>query len=313
MLLTAYNEDVQNYIKGATLDQTKKTEYLMDLEKKVIESGNSFAKLFAGKKYRVLDEIIYLLSGKGIWKVGAQTLADRCECSLSVIHKTVRAIKDTNEILVCRIANNRAGKYIFVLKSHPNFKEILKEVFYIDELPGDDNKTSLETSQNTSLENAESLVAVSVEGEKSGSNNNNYNNNILKQEKYIIKDSIENDLKSVSKDEKKELERVHNYYTNDYQFDLYREFKKSTYHEKIRNSISILGLRLGSNCTKERYIAATKVLFKINSSLNNDLLINKSVPALFDMMIEIELNKPKQQPKIEKPFKPMPFYNWLQS
>ena len=43
---------------------------------------------------------------------------------------TVRALKQTGEILVAGLADGK-NKYVFVLKTHPNFT-IMKEVFYIN-------------------------------------------------------------------------------------------------------------------------------------------------------------------------------------
>ncbi|RUU69350.1 HTH domain-containing protein, partial [Mesorhizobium sp. M7A.F.Ca.MR.362.00.0.0] len=73
----------------------------------------------------VLDEIVYFLSGKGIWKIGADKLAERVGCSERTVYNAVRAIKQTGTILVCRLADNNAGKYIFVYKDHPNFDDIM--------------------------------------------------------------------------------------------------------------------------------------------------------------------------------------------
>ena len=72
-----------------------------------------------------------LLSGNGICKISAETLADKANCSVRTVTDTVRALKQTGEILVAGLADGK-NKYVFVLKTHPNFTTILKEVFYIN-------------------------------------------------------------------------------------------------------------------------------------------------------------------------------------
>lgn len=315
MILTAYNEDVQRYIQGTKLNQATKEKYLTNLKNSIIATGKSFAKMFSGKKQIVLDEIMYLVSTKGIWKIGAQSLADRCQCSISVVYKTVQAIKETDEILVARIANNRAGRYIFVLKSHPNFKEIMKEVFFLEDEPS--LETVLETTQETGLENLETVEAVSVEGEKTTSNNINLNNNLIKQEKEYIKESIENELISVSSENisEKEMKHVNTYFTNEYQFSLYHWIKGGIYTPVMKRNASVIGLRLGSNVTLENYQCAIKVVNKMDKYIENGGKID-SIPAYFSDMYALEVKvyeyNLQQTTNVPECKESHTFYNWLE-
>ncbi|PEQ44715.1 cytosolic protein, partial [Bacillus cereus] len=82
-----------------------------------------------------------------------------------------------------------------VLKTHPNFKTIMKEVFYIDA----DQIAELTAKQVAEQKNAETVEAVGLEDEKKSSNYNNSINssNSLKQEKnndrVSLIESIENE------------------------------------------------------------------------------------------------------------------------
>ncbi|MGE7625102.1 hypothetical protein ACQKMD_19360 [Viridibacillus sp. NPDC096237] len=80
----------------------------------------------------MLDEIIYMTSGCGVWKMGSDTLARRAKVSQSTVFNAVRALKQTDLFVVGRLADDNAGKYIFVNKLHPNFEDIMKEVFFFE-------------------------------------------------------------------------------------------------------------------------------------------------------------------------------------
>ena len=134
--LTAYNQDVQRYLQGGKSTRLRKATIIDIIQESVLATGKSFDKLFPNKSKRkaVMDEIIFYLSGSGICKVAAETLAKNTEASVRTVYDAVKKLKETGEILVGGLADGK-NKYIFVLKSHPNFKEILREVFFIDELP----------------------------------------------------------------------------------------------------------------------------------------------------------------------------------
>ena len=131
--LTAYNADVQKYMQQNRLSAQKKYEIMDAMRKRIDDTNQSFESLFPSQSKRkgVMDHIIYMLSGNGICKISAETLADKANCSVRTVTDTVRALKQTGEILVAGLADGK-NKYVFVLKTHPNFTTILKEVFYIN-------------------------------------------------------------------------------------------------------------------------------------------------------------------------------------
>ncbi|PEQ44395.1 cytosolic protein, partial [Bacillus cereus] len=115
-------------------------------------------------------------------------------CSIRTVNSAVRALKATGEIVVGGLADGK-NKYVFVLKMHPNFTTIMKEVFYIDT----EQIAELNAEQVAEQENAETVEAVSLDDEKTISNYNNSINSFhsLKQEKnndrVSLMESIENE------------------------------------------------------------------------------------------------------------------------
>ena len=161
--LTAYNADVQKYIQQNRLSTQKKYEIIAAMRKRVDDANQSFECLFPSRSKRkvVMDHIIYMLSGNGICKISAETLADKADCSVRTVTDTVRALKQTGEILVAGLADGK-NKYVFVLKTHPNFTTIMKEVFYIDA-----NQIAERTAEQVAEQkNSETVEAVSLKDEK---------------------------------------------------------------------------------------------------------------------------------------------------
>ncbi|PEQ44870.1 cytosolic protein, partial [Bacillus cereus] len=74
---TAYNKDVQKYMQQNQLSTQKKNEIIAAIRNNVSDNNQSFESLFPTRSKRkdVMDHIIYLLSGNGICKISAETLA----------------------------------------------------------------------------------------------------------------------------------------------------------------------------------------------------------------------------------------------
>lgn len=161
------------------------------------------------------------------------------------------------------------------------------------------------------LEDEQSFGRVSTEEEKSSSNNNNFLSS--KQEKNSIKDSIENELLNAAK-EQKEDQHISLYYTNKFQFELYQTIKKHTYHEKLKDHASVLGLRIGSNADKKSLILAIQAIWKIEKHLRKGGIIKKSIPAMFSDLYSDLLKYPRSHNKSksdESQSSSIAFVNWL--
>ncbi|MFQ6340943.1 cytosolic protein [Bacillus sp. AF62] len=320
--LTAYNADVQKYMQQNRLSSQKKNEIIDDIRNHINDTNQSFESLFPSRSKRkdVMDYIIYLLSGNGICKISAETLASKADCSVRTVTDTVRALKQTGEILVAGLADGK-NKYVFVLKTHPNFTIIMKEVFYLDT----DQIAELHAKQVAEQKNHEPLEAVSLETEKTSSNYNNSSNSLhtVKQEKNndiaSLIESIESEFEESQNDAQKEFERIHTYYVNEYQEMMYHTIKGGTYHPTLKANASIIGLRVGSNCDKSLFHLAFNALSKIDRFLKNNGILTDSVQALFTKVYSdnIKLSRmPKKHhtgsSNIHNTKTPIIFYNWLE-
>ncbi|OUC03763.1 cytosolic protein [Bacillus thuringiensis serovar medellin] len=316
--LTAYNADIQKYMQQSQLSTQKKNEIINAIRNRINDTNQSFESLFPSRSKRkdVMDHIIYMLSGNGICKISAETLAGKANCSVRTVTTTVRALKQTGEILVAGLADGK-NKYVFVLKTHSNFTTIMKEVFYID--------AELNANQVAEQKNHETLETVRLETEKTNSNYNNSINsfNSLKQEKnndkVSLMESIENELKEAQNDVKKEFERVHTYYVNEFQEMMYHTIKSGTYHNILKTNASIIGLRVGSNCDKNLFCLALNALSKVDRFLKYNGTLTDTVQALFSKIYSDNIKISKIQKKasasnsdVSKPHTKLFFYNWLE-
>lgn len=138
--LTAYYQDIQKFIRTSEKVLITKNAIYAEIEHKAHSMGESIHTMFPRKQGDVLDKIIAHTKSTGIWTIGREKLAERTGCSVRTVANAVRSIKDTEMFIVARQANDHAGKYIFVLKSHPNFKRILRDVFFLSEKEWHDMK-----------------------------------------------------------------------------------------------------------------------------------------------------------------------------
>ncbi|RDW20835.1 cytosolic protein [Oceanobacillus arenosus] len=307
-MITAYNKDVQHYLIGNSLSSKRKATIIEHIENAVNALGESFERLFPSRSKRkdVMDHVIYLLSGNGICKISASTLAEKADCSVRTVNAAVKSLKQTNEILVAGLADGK-NKYIFVLKSHGNFKEIMKDVFYI-------NADQI-ADQNAELENSKPLDTEGIESGKTSSNNNNSIK--FKQEKdnkENVQQSIEKEFIEAQNDTEKEFKRINEYYVNEHQEMMYYAIKSGYYHESIKLNASIIGLRVGSNCDKHMFHHAQKALMKLDKYLLNGGTVLESIPALFTKMYADNLNynfTNKDKKEDRKSIKHL-LYNWLE-
>lgn len=312
-LLTAYNKDVQRYIQHGGRSGTKlKKSIIATIEESVIKAGISFESLFPSKTKRkaVMDEIIFLLSGPGICKVESKTLAKKVGCSVRTVSDAVKNLKKTGEVLVCGLADGK-NKYVFVLKSHPNFKSIMKEVFFIE-------NAEHTSGQIAEQENTKSIDTTGSNEGKTSPNHYNFIN--LKQERSYIQDSIENDFQESEKNPTVTREKLVSYTDNEHQLMLFDNIMDYPFPQNIKDKAGILALRVGMDCDIERKIHAFQLLGKIASNMIDGVDIDNVVAVFTE-----GLNKPldrykdvKEKKALEatkklkaRRVKPVPFYNWL--
>lgn len=328
-MLTAYNDQVQNYMtQSAQKNSTSKKEALIQtLKEKLKNEGRSYGALFSPTKSIVLDMIFYLTSGTGIWKIGSDALANKCDVSTSTVFKTVAALKTTDTFVVARLADQKAGKYIFVNKLHQNFKEIMRDIFHLEVHEINDletankYKTELRKEQETSLQNIESTDTTDVDDDNLVSNNFNYFSFI--QEKSIYSDLIKEALKkeAANQSEIKSIEKqeklLEEYGACSLQMTLFDLIVTSPYPELLKKNAYKIVLRSGSNLNIARFNKAKKVIHELALSIHEQQKSPRQIVALFDYMYKKALSHsvtyeneeviPSTQRKV------MPLYNWLEN
>ncbi|MBG9830454.1 HTH domain-containing protein [Bacillus wiedmannii] len=320
--LTAYNADVQKYMQQNRLSTQKKNKIIDAMRKRVDNTNQSFESLFPSRSKRkdVMDHIIYMLSGNGICKISAETLASKADCSVRTVNAAVRALKQTGEIVVAGLADGK-NKYVFVLKMHSNFTTIMNEVFFINT----EQIAERNAAQVAEQKKDETVEAVRIETQKTSSNYTNSINSLhsLKQERnndrVSLMESIEIELKEVQNDVQKEFERIHTYFVNEYQEMMYHTIKAGTYHPTLKANASIIGLRVGSNCDKSLFHLAFHALGKIDRFLKNNGILTDSVQALFTKIYSDNIKLSRMRKKshtissdVHNKEKPFIFYNWLE-
>lgn len=261
VLLTAYNEKVQEY--NAAPDKSYKKKRIESLEEAVRAAGSVFERLFSFSKKRVIDEIIYLASGSGICKIGGDKLAEKCGVSIRTVRAAVAALKKTDEFVVARLANERAGKYVFVDKSHPDYAWIMHDVFGVD--------ARLNARQIARLQNAEKVDATASTDDKTALNG--FSSNSSKQ---ALK-NINNIYNSAHTHESEKLKS----YAGQDAFALFERLSNdATMSEIIVAEAYNIALAYG-DCSEKQPDVAYDTLRKINYDLSTHLRANKSIRSIF--------------------------------
>lgn len=306
--LTATNQRVQFYLTYTTEkpNTAAKRTRLAALTKSLQEQGIMFDEIFPSKQLSVLDQILYITSGAGIAKVGADKLAEKCGVSKTTVYNAVRALKETGEFVVARLikTSGGAGKYIFIDKRHFNFKEIMREVFTLS----DAKICELFVGQK----NEETVGAVSVDEENKGSNFININ---LKQEKDNYISDIENIKRSIETEVSiPTREYVEQYASNPFQIAFYDLLSEIPYDSSILRLKHVLALRIGSDADIKRFNTAKNIIQSIAIRISDGYEFENIVAAFtaalknavnYEKIIKVE-SKPKN--RVSR----VTFYNWLE-
>lgn len=311
--LTATNQRVQFYLTYTTErpSTSAKRSRLNALRSSLEERNIMLDELFPRKQLAVLDRILYITSGAGIAKVGADNLALKCDVSIRTVTSAVKALKQTGEFIIARLIKSQggAGKYIIVDKNHANFREIMREVFSIS-----DNKfAQLNAEQFAEQISPQSVEAVSLED---GKQSPNYNISFISKQvkdKYVSK--VVNAVKEeIEKETTPSREYVLEYASNPFQIALYDVLNEMPYHKSIKAVRHVLALRIGSDCDCKRFSKAKDIIHSIAMQLADGYVFENIVAtfsAALEKAVQYDLVAPIPSDKrpIETP--KVPFYNWL--
>ena len=308
--LTATNQRVQFYLNYTTEQpSTSAKRNRLDALKSTLEEKDIMLdELFPYKQLAVVDRIIYLTSGAGIAKVGAEKLAEKCEVSIRTVTNAVRALKETGEFIVGRLIKTQggAGKYIFVDKKHANCYEIMREVFSYS----DYKFAELISDKNAEQEIIESVETVSLNDEKQSPNINIFS---IKQEKEKYVNNIADAIKDASEEETTpSREYVEKYASNSLQIEFYDLLDGLAYPKPIDDVKHVLALRIGSDCDMKHFIKAKNLVHSISMRILEGYKFT-NIPAAFSAALtkseSYEVPPVKAKPKY--PERPVAFYNWL--
>lgn len=308
--LTATNQRVQFYLNFTTEKPSTsvKCKRLNELKSILEERNVMLDEMFSHKQLAVVDRIIYLTSGAGIAKVGANKLAEKCEVSPRTVMSAVKALKETGEFIVARLIKTKggAGKYIFVDKKHENFREIMREVFLLS----DYKIAQLTAEQFAEQKISESLEAVSLDDINKTSNINIFstkqeNNNYISDIAHAIKVVIEEETKPSRK-------YVEKYASNSFQIDFYDLLDGLTYPKPIDTVKHVLALRIGSDCDLKRFIKAKNIIHSISMRILDGYEFD-NIPAAFTAALtkSESYEVPSVKTKPTYPKRSVEFYNWL--
>lgn len=311
--LTATNQRVQFYLTYTTERPTTaaKRSRLNALRASLEERNVMLDELFPRKQLAVLDRILYITSGVGIAKVGADNLALKCDVSIRTVTNAVRALKQTGEFIIARLIKSQggAGKYIIVDKKHANFREIMREVFCLS----DYKFAQLNAEQIAEQKTEETVEAVSVEHENESSNYIiSYNSKQVK-DKYISCDA--NAIKeTIEENSTPGREYVVEYASNPRQIDFYDVLDSMPYQKSIKSVQHVLALRIGSDCDTKRFNKAKDIVHSIAMQIAEGYIFENIVAVFsaalekavqYDVVAPIPVDKrPVEAPKV-------PFYDWL--
>src|SRR5699024_1902940 len=76
--------------------------------------------------------VVYMASVGGICKIQSDKLAEKAGAKVRTVKDAVKNIKQLGCFVVGGMADGH-NKYVFVYKRHPNYREILANVFFVDE------------------------------------------------------------------------------------------------------------------------------------------------------------------------------------
>lgn len=293
-----------------------KQKRLALLEKALERRNIMLDELFPIKQLKVLDYILYITSGAGICKVGAEHIAKKCDVSVTTVYNAVRALKQTDEFIIARLVKSGggAGKYVFVDKKHANFNEIMREVFGFS----DSKIAELFVEQSF----AEQPDVSRLESNNQSSNIDIYLKHELSN-KYI---SISHDTKEavqgeVEKSNDNSIDFINTYASNPYQIALYEFISNMPYSNKVFSKRAVIGLRVGSDCDFNRFVIAKKVIHSIAMRIAEGFVF-ENVVAVFSKALAESVKRGKLEERVilsevkpglsdERVTPVVPFYNWL--
>lgn len=323
-VLNAYNEKVQTFITIHKNDKKKNysKERMENFKQAEQEKGLIFEAIYPKKQYDVLTQLLIMLAQTGITKISAEKLASNSDCSIRTVTSVVKKLKKDTQIIVARLksTDKNNGHYIFVDKTHANFKAIMREVFMLD----NSSIAELNAEQIAEQESAENADTPTVEGSKNDSkgfkgfnkHTNNINNiYISNADKISVIEEIEAEPIKTKEEQQQYINEYSTCLAQKQLFKMIHDIKDMMLSCIIEQSHKI-ALRIGSNAEWKDVVMARDVLLTITENTKNyvfkDVPTSKTIVATFTERLNYKrTHVVPAAPKTATTPITLPLYNWL--
>lgn len=334
--LIAANERVQAVmIRYPKSTSAQKQNRITQLEQTLHQQGKYLTEVFPNKQMSVVNYIIHLTVSSGIWKVGAQCIADSCDCGVRTVYSVINKLKKMPEFIIGRLKQRTGGqgKYIFVDTKHADFQSIMQEVFSLDSphvaepvaQPIAEPFTEIDPLNANGSKDSSGVASTSTYISSLGFKtcSLSINNSIVNQEDV---ETIQQSIYAEDLPLDEQQIRMHTYATNEYQHELFNFMKDMRLHEQLAPQLYKIALAVGSTATKQDFIYAKDAAVSLNNRLfTRSLHVDHSIRAYFDTIYQEARSQgfAMQKSVVEDvPFqsdilapirsKKVAFYNWLE-
>ena len=325
--MTVYNQPVQVFMEKNKDKNYRSIKYTMlrTFKEILVSIGKLYEECFPRVKSKIVEYIFFLTSGAGIWKISAEAIAKKLECSISSVFNTVNELKKTGVFVIARLANNGAGKYVFVNKLHYNFKKIMQEVFNFSEEEIDE--TIVEKKEETVKDcKNKGQFKGQQSSEKLGHARGESRyftpylfESLLKQEKICISDTKDLKLKEVldrPKSFEEQKEALMTFGADTQQMLLFETIHSWPYPQSIKDQGYKLVLRAGSDLSTEAFHRAKDAIHEVAMRIISNQMTIRTLPGLFESIFRSLLTNNTNlgsniQERYSRSSISMPLYDWL--
>lgn len=243
---------------------------------------DDFYELFSGKKYSLLDEIVFKTVNTGAYYCEAKTIRAKCEVGKTTLAAFNRNLKSSKQYIIARYRTllcNFKG-LIYIDTQHENFYSIMLDLFKMNENQVHEYIAAIES--NIEVEQLAAFENVEVVKEKT----------------------------------KEEQDEIMNLYAeNKYQKYFYVLIHALPLKDSVKSYAYKIALKLDDD--KSTFNKAKTTFLNLVKDLNSKQIVldqDSSIVKVFNAA----LNKSKEYvvpgaaPIVVAPVKKAPFYNWLE-
>lgn len=277
--LTTNIRKVRKYY-NTNIDSAKALKFKRLTHLKNVLTEEVFSELFAGKKYSLIDEVVFKTVNTGVYYCEAKTIRKKCgvgSTTLAAFHKN---LKSSKQYIIARYRTllcNFKG-LIYIDTQHENFYSIMQDLFKMNE-----------NQVHEYIDTLESNIEV-------------------EQLATFEKEEV---IKEKTKEEQDEIMNL--YATNKYQKHFYELIHDLPLNDSVKSYAYKIALKLDDD--KSIFVKAKKTFLNLVNDLNSKQIVleeNSNIVKVFNAAF----NKAKEYvvpaAPVVAPIKKAPFYNWLE-